>query len=115
MTPTNHPMPNQDHLHGRGDLNLAAAAIRSIEWQGDGLLVRAVLQLDDLKSVVQRALRGEIPTIALHAWAEAIEGRTDLLDYESQAVPDALFEIANPEINGKLTTARLEEILAGLK
>ncbi|HXJ38530.1 MAG TPA: hypothetical protein VNH18_04580 [Bryobacteraceae bacterium] len=101
---------DHEFLHGRGDLNSAAVAIRSIEWGADELLPHPILSQDDLRSVLKRALAGEVPLSAVEAWAEAIEGRTDLVEYENQAIADTLFEIATPEINGDLTSGRLEEL-----
>lgn len=105
---------DHEFLHGRGDLNSGAEAISSIEWAADESLPHPVLSLYDLRAVLKRALAGEVSAIALQAWANSIEGRTDLVDYESQTVADTLFGIATPEINGELTRSRLEELLRSL-
>ena len=90
----------------------AARAIRSLEWGPDELRPHPVLSMDDLRSVLRRALMGEVSLTAVHEWADAIEGRTDLVDYENQSIADVLFELATPEINGELALGRVKELVA---
>ena len=54
----------------------------------------------------------EVSLAAVQEWADAIEGRTDLVEYENQSVADVLFELATPEVNGDLTFGRIKELLA---
>jgi hypothetical protein len=102
---------DHDFLHGRGDLVAGARAITSLEWGADELLPHPVLSRNDLKSVLQRVLMSEVSLSAVHEWADAIEGRTDLVEYENQSVNDVLFELATPEINDDLSFGRIEELL----
>ena len=105
---------DQSFFHGRGDLVAAAQAITSLEWRPDELLPHPVLSVNDLRSVLQRALISDVSLPAVHKWAEAIEARTDLVEYENQSVVDVLFELATPEVNGDLTLGRIEELLCTL-
>ena len=101
-------------LHRRGNLNSAAEAIRSTKWCEEDLLQRPILSHQDMRSLLNRAMEGEVSYPDLQAWADAIEGRTDLVEYESQLIADTLFEIATPEINGELTSDRIQELLSHL-
>jgi hypothetical protein len=97
-----------------GDLAAAAEAIRSLQWGPDELQPHPVLSENDLMAVLQRALIGEVTLSAVHEWADAIEGRTDLVDYENRSAADVLFQLATPEVNGELTLRGIEELLNGL-
>lgn len=103
---------DHDFLHGRGDLVAGVRAIASLEWGYDELRPHPVLSRNDLRSVLQRALIREVSLAEIHEWADAVEGRTDLVEYEDQSVPDVLFELATPEVNAALTLERIEELLA---
>jgi hypothetical protein len=107
-----HTTADRPFLHGRGDLVAGARTITSLEWECDEFLPHPVLSMNDLRSLLLRALTGEVPLSAVHEWADAIEGRTDLVEYENQSVADLLFELATPEINGDLTPGRIEKLLA---
>jgi hypothetical protein len=110
------PVTSHDEiLHGRGDLILAATQIRSTEEGEDSPESLPTLSVRDMEGVLRRALAGEVSFEGLWDWADAIEGRTDLVRYENRQVADLLFELATPEVDGELSRGRVEELLRGIK
>ncbi len=53
----------------------------------------------------------DVSLSAVHEWADALEGHSDLVEYENQSVADVLFELATPEVTGDLTFRRIEDLL----
>ena len=67
----------------------------------------------DFVRILQRCINNEIDSETLSDWANIVECRDDL-DFVNEKLIDILFELANPEINGKITEKRLKEIVKDL-
>lgn len=80
-------------------------------WDSEELVT---LCLDHFKGVLKRYLDGELSEDDVNGWANLIEMREDIkLDATHEdLLKELIFELANPEINGKLTEERVLEIQA---
>ena len=77
------------------------------DWGSDPL---AVLTRQHITAVLDRFLTGEQDAEAVEAWANLIEGREDIgfePGYET-IVAEALHDLANPELSGRLETISTE-------
>lgn len=72
------------------------------------------LTSDHVRSVLNRFLTGEISADAVEAWADTIEMRDDISFEAGDKTNDAIFVLANPEINQKLDNYLAAEILANV-
>lgn len=76
----------------------------------------AVLRRQDIAAVVRRYLVGQLDAGAVEAWANLIECREDV-EFErrhEEAVADALFDLANPVLQGPLANIA-GDVLASLE
>jgi hypothetical protein len=92
------------------DLRSAPAAL---DWDSDPV---AVLTRRNIVSVLQRFATGEIDADAVEAWANLVECREDI-QFEPQherAVADAIHDLANPILQGRLQ-AIAADVLARLQ
>lgn len=108
---------DHDYFHGRGDLKTAAQGIRSEPWAQKEFVPHPALAITDLKSLLERFQRSEVNPEDLQEWADAIEGRNDLVDYEnpfSEVIAEVLFQLSTPEINGELTSQKAKELIETL-
>lgn len=83
------------------------------QWQWDYDGEPAVLRRSHVESILRRCLSGDLPLAELEAWADTVECREDI-DYElanEQWIKEALFRLANPDIEGKLTVGELKALL----
>lgn len=77
------------------------------DWEGRPL---ATLRRHDLLAVLERWQRGDLPAAQVEEWANLLEGRDDLdLDSADPVVAKAVFDLANPMLQGPL-----EEVGPGL-
>lgn len=90
-------------------------ALKAFGWDSEEELV--VLTRGHLRNVLQRFLANEIKHTDVEQWADAIEGRDDIgVDEEAHnTLLEAIFELANPSINGPLTTEKAQQWLALLE
>jgi hypothetical protein len=66
-----------------------------------------------LLNVLMKCIDQTITFQNLEDWADAIECRDDL-DFENEEIQEIIFELSSPEINGKITKNRLNEIVNNL-
>lgn len=107
--------PEDEELRGHGNLRMVADAINAKPWAGDEHSPHPVLLADDLVAVLERYCSGAVSADDVKVWADAIEGRTDLVDYEdsqSRSIATVLFELASPAINGELTPEKANDLIA---
>lgn len=64
----------------------------------------------DFVNILERSVENEISFEELEDWANTIECRDDL-DFEFNEIQEAIFELANPAINGSITKSRLIEMI----
>jgi hypothetical protein len=82
-------------------------------WDLDDPLV--FLRPTHVRSILSRFLNGDLTAASVAAWAEAVELRDDI-DYEDEerhVLGEAIFVLANPDVNGHLTPERAEAMLVG--
>ena len=88
--------------------------LQSFPWDSDEDLI--VLKMGDLVAILSRFLGGELTSADVVAWANAIESREDI-DFEEEhegSIREAIFQLANPEINAPVTTDSALEMLRRL-
>ena len=73
----------------------------------------ATLTADNLRRALDGFLAGELDSSAVADWADFFEVRDDV-DFDSTAVADAIFELANPALEGRLNAERARELLRAL-
>lgn len=61
-----------------------------------------VLERRHLLRILDFVRSGELATDAISAWAEALESREDIV-FTDEAVGEAVFVLANPDLEGQLT------------
>lgn len=76
------------------------------DYDGEGA---ATLSTKDVKHILNLYLNESIQADDVHKWAEFLECRDDV-DYDNTII-EILFELANPDINGKITPKGAELIL----
>jgi hypothetical protein len=79
------------------------AALASISWDAEPIVT---LARQDIATVLQRFIRGEIDAVAVEEWANLVEGREDI-QFEpgsEEVIADAIHDLANPELRGRLAT-----------
>lgn len=89
--------------------------VKALPWDAEQDLVR--LDSDDVISVLQRYLAGELDRTDLEVWADLIEGREDI-GFEpghEDVLKNIIYELANPTIMNELTSARAEEWVRRLR
>jgi len=100
----------------RGDFGPLARELASFgwDWPADEPLV--VLTRRDVIAVIDRFLAGGLSAGDLESWAECLECRDDLgyEDGNERRKVQAVFWLANPEINAALTPEWVSEVRAGL-
>ena len=98
-------------VHLKGELSAIQNELSNFPWDTE----EAVLMISkiDLINVLKKCLHQQISFETLVNWANAIECRDDL-DFENDEMQEVIFELANPEINGKISKDRLREIVERL-
>ncbi|UTA66456.1 hypothetical protein [Emticicia sp. 21SJ11W-3] len=72
------------------------------------------ISIEDFTCVLKRGINDEIDFETLIRWANALECRDDL-EFNNEAMQEFVFELPNPEINGKITKERLQEVVYKLQ
>ena len=83
------------------------------DWDGSPLLL---LRPEHFEKILDRFLSGDIAPSQLEEWAESLESRDDVAFEPEYAalLSDLQFRLANPTINGKLSTAVVKEMRSNL-
>jgi hypothetical protein len=66
-----------------------------------------------LKHVLKSYLNGDISELDVELWANLVESREDIS--ATPIVRQAIFELANPDLEGKLTHETAERLIGRLK
>ncbi|QDP22687.1 hypothetical protein [Bradyrhizobium cosmicum] len=85
----------------------------TLTWDGDPVVT---LLRSHIAAVLDRYSRGEIDASTVEEWANLVECREDI-DFEAgfeELIQAAIFDLANPILNGELSTL-VTGILAGLR
>lgn len=76
-------------------------AVSQLDWDAEA---DAILTRKDIASVVSRFLAGQLTAAQVERWANLLECREDI-DFEPRyegPVADAVFDLANPDLQGSL-------------
>lgn len=89
--------------------------LSALPWECDHDLL--VVRPHHLIEVLGRLTRGSLTAEQVESWADAIEGREDVGFEEAtgQVVKAALFDLANPQMQGELTAEVADRWLARLR
>jgi hypothetical protein len=88
-------------LHFDRSLDELEAAVADLDDDGEPV---AILTRKDIATVARRYLAGLLEAGEVERWANLIEGRADI-EFEPRhepAVADAIFDLANPDLQGEL-------------
>lgn len=90
-------------------------ALAELAWDWDGPPV-AILKPAHIAAVLKRYKRGELTARDVEDWANLVECREDIDFDASRAgdIADAIFDIANPEMQGRLNDI-VDDLLAQLE
>ena len=66
-----------------------------------------------LSNILKKCINNNITVSDLENWANTIECRDDL-DFEDEELQEVIFELASPEINGKIIKEQLQKIIEKL-
>ena len=97
-----------DIVHLKGDLSDLQNEISLYPWDIEAPIIS--ISKDDLITILSKSINGEIEIDEIVNWSNAIESREDV-SFESNEIQEVIFELANPEINGKITKDRLLQII----
>ena len=89
-------------------------ALESFSWDIDRPII--TVTKDNIIAILDRFVAGEFNADVLEEWANLVEGREDI-EFEpghSQAISDAIFQLANPALCGPLVT-QVPEIISRLR
>jgi len=95
----------------QGHIEVLEKELSQYSWDVEMPLL-SVTEIDFI-NIIQKCINNEIDFETLSKWADAIECRDDL-DFVNEKMVDIIFELANSEINGKITEKRLKEIVKNL-
>src|SRR6266702_15623 len=89
------------------------SALAALAWDADPV---AILTRRDIVSVLQRFVGGKIDADAVEAWGNLVECREDIEfePWHEEAVADAIHDLANPDLSGRLQ-AIAPDVLARLE
>ncbi|WP_396614776.1 hypothetical protein ACHZ97_09670 [Lysobacter soli] len=73
--------------------------------------VPLVLSIADIIKALSAFVAGEMTREEIADWADFYDANDDVTFADDESVPDVIFEVANPEINGWLDEPRAREIL----
>ncbi len=102
-------------IHADNHLESAMTEISSHNWDFDGKPI--FLEKSHLQNILSRFLSGEITADFVHKWADFIELREDI-DYpqeDQNLISDIISVLANPEINGQLTSEGAHDLVTQLR
>jgi len=96
----------------QGNIEVLQNELSQYPWDIGKALLK--ISTEDFANILRRSINNEIDFETLTNWANAIECRDDL-EFTNEEVPEIIFELANPEINGVITKERLNEIISELQ
>jgi hypothetical protein len=85
-------------------------SLRRFPWDSDEDLV--ILKFEDVATILDRFLEGELSRDDVESWANSIESREDIGFDETgeELIKDAIYQLANPELSGPLTAESAREL-----
>jgi hypothetical protein len=92
------------------DPKTLAQQLSLFEWDSEEEL--ALLEISDIQTVLDLYLKDKITDTDIEFWAETIECREDIA-YESgreDLIINTIFDLANPDINKKITIKLVEQL-----
>ena len=99
-----------DLIQCRRSPSEARLLLRDFTWDSDPLVH---VSNTDVSAVLQTFVSGTASFTFVEEWAEVLESREDVrIDPTAHA---ALYELANPALEGHLTVDRARELLAALR
>ena len=94
-------------------ISILADNLSKLDWDYDGppLIVSA----EQVQEVLERFLAGRFSAQELEDWANLIEGREDLEfeEIKHNEIADVIHCLANPELEGRITTDSCKALIAG--
>jgi len=84
--------------------------LAEFKWDSEELVT---LTVENLTDKLNRILDGSLDAEEVSAWADIVEMRDDI-DYETDEVKQAIFEMANPDINGELNQDKVSSLMRSL-
>lgn len=96
-------------------LDLLSAKLSSFSW--DYTERPVILSTEHLINVINRCLLGKLSITDIETWANLIECREDI-SYEKsnlEEIDRAIFMLANPDLEGELSTEKLKDAIDELK
>lgn len=97
-----------DLVFCRGNIEELENKLAKYSWDVEEPLLK--INTEAFISVLKKCIDNEINFNKLILWANAIECRDDL-DFENEIMQEVIFDLANPEINGAITSKRLLSIM----
>ncbi|WP_345104997.1 hypothetical protein [Mucilaginibacter panaciglaebae] len=98
------------HFHGR--LNDILKEISQFTWDAETPVI--TMTDSDFRTVLEKCIEDIISVRDIEEWANALECRDDI-EFADKKIHDAIFDLANPEINGVITKKGLYEIIRSLE
>ena len=80
-------------------------------WDSEKPLI--IMTKNDFENVIQKAINDRVSFAELEDWANVIECRDDI-GFDPEDIQEYIFDLASPELNGKITKERLKQILNSL-
>ena len=80
------------------------------QYPFDSAVTIIIINRDQLCYILKQCVEGRISYKELENWANIVECRDDV-GFEETEIKAIIFELANPEINGKITEDRLKQII----
>lgn len=100
-----------DVIKRRRSLSECQVLLSEFAWDSAPLVA---VTADDSSAVLRSFIAAEMSAGSVEGWAETIEVRDDVYFDEPQSAR-AIFVLANPALEGELSTALAQEILALLR
>jgi hypothetical protein len=98
----------KDRVFLHGDVEVLAKELSHYSWDLAEPLFK--MSVEDFSSVLKRGINDEITFETLTNWANAIECRDDI-EFANEEMQEIIFELANPEIHGRITEERLRHMV----
>jgi hypothetical protein len=101
-----------DLVYINGNLSELQNELSQYSWDIDEpILIISELHFSD---ILKRGIENKITFEDIEKWANIIECREDL-DFENEKMQEIIFELASPEINGKITKESLKKMFVELQ
>ena len=101
-----------DLVYINGNLSELQNELSQYSWDSDEpILIISELHFSD---ILKRGIENKITFEDIEKWANIIECREDL-DFENEKMQEIIFELASPEINGKITKESLKKMFVELQ